>query len=139
MPVIAITRLHLRSDEYSDDFWSTTTLIIEQAKQADGHLASNFEIDAEGGAWTKTSWQNAAAMRAFIVDTPHVDAMAKLRQWCDEAMFTNFDSDTADLPSWQIAHHHLVAKPTVSTVLYPSDRQTPRSFDDVPVPGPPPS
>ncbi len=92
MPVVAVTRLHLRSDEFSDEFWSATFASVEQAQQAEGHLASDFGADTEGGAWTKTVWADAAAMRDFMVAPPHVDAMSKLRSWCDEAMVTHWDA-----------------------------------------------
>jgi hypothetical protein len=138
MPVIAITRLHVRSDEFATAFWEATMNCAAQAEEAAGHLGAEYALDDDGGAWTKSMWQDPGAMRAFMISGAHHTVMPLLREWCDEAMVTHWEQDLAELPSWPESHAKLTTSPKVTRVTHPSARQSARSFDDIPAPIPAP-
>jgi hypothetical protein len=76
--------------------------------------------EANNTYWTLTAWQDEAAMRAFMMATPHRHAMGKLAEWCDEASVVHWNQETADLPNWQEAHRRIAAEGRPSRVRHPS-------------------
>ena len=91
-----------------------------QAKKAPGNLGTGLLREAKATFWTKTAWQDEAAMRAFLMATPHRRAMGKLAEWCDEASVVHWTQDSADLPDWQEAHRRMMNEGRRSRVLRPS-------------------
>ena len=77
--------------------------MLEQAKGASGNLGADVLADANNAWWTCTAWQERASMHAFVRTEPHVSTMGRLDDWCDEAMFTDWEQDSGDLPDWQRA------------------------------------
>ena len=51
--------------------------------------------------WTLTMWQSPKAMSAFLLASPHKEAMQKLPYWCDEAAFGPAARHAA---SWRCNH-----------------------------------
>jgi hypothetical protein len=76
--------------------------------------------DARNTYWTKTAWQDEAAMRAFMMAMPHRGATGKLAKWCNEASVVHWTQDTADLPDWREAHRRMATQGRRSRVLHPS-------------------
>ena len=127
MPFVSVTRLRLRSVRFLPAFFFHTLRSQSQAKRADGVLSVKVGNAAQLAFWTLTVWRDEAAMRAFMVSGPHKTAMPKLMEWCDEASVTHWNQDSADAPSWAVAHQRMVAEGRLSKVRYPSsthDRMT---------------
>ncbi len=67
-------------------------------------------------------------MKAFMHATPHGPAMRKLLEWCDEASLVHWTQDTAELPSWEVAHERLERDGRPSKVNHPSPAHTAHRF-----------
>ena len=120
MPLISITRLRVRSIRYLPGFFLYTITSALQAKRAPGNLGMGALRDANNTFWTRTAWQDEAAMRAFMMAPPHRRAMVKLLVWCDEASVVHWNQENSALPDWHEAHQRLVAEGRRSKVNHPS-------------------
>ena len=67
-------------------------------------------------------WRDHQAIRAFVPASPHKEAMQKLPDWCDEAAFADWEQDTAEWPSWELARKKLAATGRLVDVLHPSEQ-----------------
>lgn len=123
MPLIAVTRLRIRSLRFLLPFAWSTWRSFRQAKRALGNLGVKLR-KAEGFAfWTLTAWRDDAAMRAYRITSPHRDAMPKLLEWCDEAAVAHWDQESAELPTWETAERRLAESGRLSKVNHPSADQ----------------
>lgn len=120
MPLISVTRLHLRSNRYLPPFIWRSLLAARQAKRAPGCLGVDLLRDPHGGYWTKTAWTNEPAMKAYMTAGHHRRAMPKLLDWCDEASVVHWTQDTPELPDWKEAHRRMVEEGRRSKVHHPS-------------------
>ena len=120
MPLISITRLRLRSLRYFPLFSWFTFVSARQARRSDGFLGGVVGSDAERGAWTMTAWRDEAAMRAFRNAAPHLKAMPRLLEWCDEASFAQWIQADAALPTPAEALRRMLAEGRRSKVSHPS-------------------
>jgi quinol monooxygenase YgiN len=118
--LISITRLRVRSLWFLPGFIFYATRSASQARNAPGNLGVGLLRDAKNTFWTKTAWQDEAALRAFMMATPHRRAMGKLAEWCDEASVVHWNQETPDLPGWQEAHRRMIAEGRPSRVRHPS-------------------
>jgi hypothetical protein len=118
--LISVTRLRVRSFRFMPGFVFYTLRSARQAKRATGNLGLGLLRDAKNTFWTRTAWRDEAAMRAFMTAMPHLRAMAKLVNWCDEASVVHWVQEGADLPDWHEAHGRMVAEGRRSKVRYPS-------------------
>jgi len=84
MPLVAVTRLRIRSFRFLLPFAWHTWRSFRQAKHAAGSLGVKLRIPEGLAFWTLTVWQDESAMNAFRITLPHRDAMPKLLEWCDE-------------------------------------------------------
>ena len=123
MPVISITRLHLRSLRFVPMFSVYTLASALQARRSEGFLGGLVGSDAERGAWTMTAWRDDAAMRAYRNSGIHRRAMPRLLKWCDEASFAHWQQSDATLPAPDEAHRQMLAQGRLSKVSYPSAAQ----------------
>jgi heme-degrading monooxygenase HmoA len=123
MPLVAITRLRVRSWRYLPAFLLQSFRAERQAKAAPGNLAADELADGDRTFWTRSMWTDAAAMRAFVIAPPHRNIMPRLIEWCDEAAFVQWAQESAELPSWQEAHRRLMKEGRRSRVAHPSGRQ----------------
>ena len=90
---------------------------------APGNVAAKVRR-AEGFAfWTMTAWQDEAAMSAYRITPPHLCAMPKLLEWCDEAAVVHWNEESAELPAWGIAERRMAESGRLSKVNYPSGDQ----------------
>ena len=120
MPIISITRLHLRSLRYMPMLSVFTLGSALQARRSDGFLGGLLGGDAERGAWTMTAWRDEAAMRSFRDNGIHRKAMPRLLNWCDGASFAHWQQTDATLPAPDEAHRRMGAEGRLSKVYHPS-------------------
>jgi hypothetical protein len=128
MPVMVVTRLRLKDPALLTDFFTAAVASLEQAKKADGILGTDVLADANDTWWTVTAWQERGSMRAFVETEPHLDTMAHLDDWCDEATFVDWEQDSPDLPDWQTSYRRIVADGQVATLAHPSAANRGRDF-----------
>jgi len=121
MPVISITRLHIRKWWVLPPFVWASLRSAKQAAKSDGNLHVALLNDRRNTFWTATSWRDEAAMKAFMHAAPHGPVMRKLLDWCDEASLVHWTQDAADLPPWDEAHRRLESQGRPSKVNHPSD------------------
>jgi hypothetical protein len=67
-------------------------------------------------------WRDIAALKSFVIASPHKEAMQKLAHWCDEAAFADWQQDTSDLPSWDFAAMNLRTIGRLLPLLHPSEQ-----------------
>lgn len=132
MPVIVVTRLRLKDPGLAGDFFTAAVASLEQAQKAEGGLGSDVLADANNTWWTLTAWEERRPMLAFVDAEPHLSAMARLDQWCDEATFVQWEQASPELPDWRTSWRRLVADGQVARLTQPSPAHQTRDF-------PPPS
>jgi hypothetical protein len=128
VPIIVVTRLRVRESSLVGEFFTAAVALLEQARAAAGHLASDVLADANDAWWTCSSWRDRTAIDAYVGGEPHLSTMARLDDWCDEATFVDWEQEGAELPDWQTAFAHMVADGTVATLSHPSEANQTRAF-----------
>lgn len=123
MAIVSVTRLHLRSLRFLPAFFWYSNRSARQAKKTPGNLGVNLRKTNGLAFWTLTMWQSPKAIRAFVLASPHKEAMQKLPYWCDEAAFADWEQDSTRWPDWEEAAQRLSASGRLARVLYPSARQ----------------
>jgi hypothetical protein len=140
MPIISVTRLHLRSLRYLPAFAWYTLQAARQVRKATGFLGGQLAGDPLSGLWTLTAWADEAAMRNFRNAGSHRRAMPKLLNWCDEASVVHWSQDTAAVPSLAEALRRMQTEGQVSKVSHPSPDHASRRIAPgarAPLSGPP--
>ncbi len=100
MAYISITGLKLKSFFHSPRFWWLAIRSMRQAMQAPGNIsASNRTIN--GIHHTLTVWDNEAAMRAYLVQGAHLQAMKAFRSIATGKTI-GFEAETP--PDWSQVH-----------------------------------
>ncbi|MEO8098973.1 MAG: DUF3291 domain-containing protein [Acidobacteriota bacterium] len=97
-----------------------------QARRAPGNLSLDVLNDTRFAFWTRSSWQDEASMRAFLLSGAHKKAMPTLAHMCDEAAIVHWEQEGGELPTWQEAHRRLVESGRPSRVRHPSVDQEAR-------------
>jgi hypothetical protein len=120
MPLVSVTRLHVRSRWYMPQFLVHSLRSIGQARRAPGYLGGWTANDGEGGFWTATVWQSADTMRSFRNSGAHLRAMPKLLHMSDQASFTHFDQEGTETPTPESAYESLKRQGRLSKVNAPS-------------------
>ena len=124
MPLVAVTRLHIRSEEFLPPFFEAAFASGAEAEQADGNLSADAAVESDGLTfWTRTVWVDRNAMHAFMRLPAHRAAMPTLRVWCDEASVVDWEQDDTSLPSWRDAHERMQRDGRTSRVDHPSPAQ----------------
>ena len=121
MPSVSITRLRLRKWRYLPSFVLWSLRSVKQARRAPGNMGVWLLNDRHNTFWTKTLWQDDAAMRAFMLSDPHKSAMPRLLEWCDEASLVRWSQAETSPPSWAEAHRRLQLEGRQSKVNHPSE------------------
>ena len=104
---VSITRLRVRGWQFMPAFFLLALRSARQAKAAPGNVSVALLAEGRRTFWTRTIWEDAGAMRAFMRGEPHRRAMAKLAAWCDEASvmhWTQRNSRRAILERGMAAH-----------------------------------
>jgi hypothetical protein len=141
MPIVSVTRLHLRSVRFVPSFLMIAIRSSMQARKAAGYLGGWTANEWVLGFWTSTCWADLDAMRAFRNSEPHLTAMRKLLEWCDEASYTHWNEAQTRVIEPAEAYHRLAEAGTLSKVVHPSaGQQAGRTVGDAPPrwPGPVP-
>jgi hypothetical protein len=99
MPLVSITRLHLRSFRYLFAFGWLSAKSARQAQRSAGFLDGWLYAEPMRCTfWTVTVWENEAAMRAYRASGDHRLVMPKLQDWCDEAAVGHWEQLDATVP-----------------------------------------
>lgn len=130
MPLVSITRLHLRSNWYLPPFIYYALRSARQAKDARGNLRADTMRDSSSAFWTRTVWSDEASMRAYMSAPPHRKAMTKLFNWCDEAHLVHWTQDSPEPPDWKEAHRRLIKEGRTSRVKHPTPAHTTMSIPE---------
>lgn len=120
MTFVSATRLHLLTKLRFLSFTYHTLRSALQAKHSAGFLGGFLGGDAQGGAWTVTTWASEADMRAFRNSGAHKTAMPKLLKLCDEASFTHWIAEAPGVPTAEEAYERLKNSGHFSKVDQPS-------------------
>lgn len=123
MPFVSITRLWVRSWRFLPRFLFQAFLSARQARAAAGSIAVSTLRDANLAFWTRTVWQDEAAMRSFMLSGAHRHVMPRLLEWCDEAAIAHWAQDSWEVPSWRESHRRLQHEGRSSKVNNPSEQQ----------------
>jgi heme-degrading monooxygenase HmoA len=123
MAIISVTRLRLRSMRFFPAFFWYTRRSIRQAKRTPGNLGVKVRKTNGLAFWTLSIWVDDGAIRAFVLASPHREAMQKLPHWCDEAAFADWEQHSSDWPSWETAREKLSTTGRMARVFYPSEKQ----------------
>lgn len=123
MPLVSITRLRVRSWRFLPMFFFYALRSSRQAKHAEGNLAVALLREARNTFWTRTLWESEQAMKQFMLAAAHRSAMPHLMTWCDEASVVHWTQETAELPSWDVAHERMQKEGRRSKVHHPSEDQ----------------
>ncbi len=120
MPVVAITRLRVRSWRYLAPFLFHALRSAWQAKRAAGVQSATLLKDNWRTYWTRTVWTDEAAMKGFMTSGNHRRAMPRLLELCDEASVGRWNQDSATPPSWEEVHRRMQDEGRPSRVNHPS-------------------
>jgi hypothetical protein len=128
MTFVSVTRLRIRKWRYLPAFFYFTLLSLIQSWRAEGNLGTSLTRDAHWVFWTITVWRDESSMRAFRNHGPHLRAMPKLRQWCDEATYAHWQQESVEPPDLATAVERLIREGIVSRVEHPSPDHASRNF-----------
>lgn len=120
MTFVSATRLHLLTKMRFPSFAYHALRSALHAKRSAGFLGGYLGGDAQGGAWTVTTWVSEGDMRAFRNSGAHKTAMPKLLKLCDEASFTHWVAETPAPPTVEEAYERLKNAGLLSKVNRPS-------------------
>ena len=124
MPLIAATRLRIRSVWLLPVFFIQAMRSSNQAKAADGNLALAILNDARRTFWTCSAWTSKDQMHMYMTSGAHKGVMRKLARWCDEASVVHWEQANSELPSWQEVHRRMQEEGRASRVERPTDAHT---------------
>ena len=120
MPIVSVTRLHLRSIRFLPAFFWHSNKSFRQAKKTAGNHGAKLRKTNGLAFWTLTLWRDNGAMRNFVAASAHKEAMQKLPHWCDEAAFAHWEQPSTEWPSWETAAEKLATGGQLARVLHPS-------------------
>lgn len=113
MTFVSATRLRLHSKLRFLSF-------AYHALRSAGFLGGFLGGDAQGGAWTVTTWVSEEDMRAFRNFGAHKTAMPKLLKLCDEASFAHWVAQTPGVPTVEEAYERVKNGGHLSEINKPS-------------------
>lgn len=120
MPVVSVTRLRVRSWRFLPMFAWYAFRSGREASKAEGNIGAQVLNDRNRAFWTATVWTSETAMKKFMLDGAHREAMPKLLGWCDEAALVRWAQENSELPTWAEAHARLQSVGRRSKVNHPS-------------------
>jgi hypothetical protein len=109
MVVVSATRLRVRSFRFLPAFFLATNRSSGQAAASPGFRKGQLVVDHGRVFWTVTMWDDLASMRAYRSSGAHAAAMARIRDWCDEAATATWEQSSEDLPSLDEVGRRMVA------------------------------
>jgi quinol monooxygenase YgiN len=120
MSLASITRLRVRSVRYLPEFLLRALTSVRQARRSPGCLSADVRREVKLIFWTRTVWQDEAAMRAFMTTGAHRAVMPKILEWCDEAAVAHWQQDGERPPDWPTAEARMRTEGRTSRVRHPS-------------------
>jgi len=123
MPLVSTTRLRVRAWRYLPAFVVGTFRSALQAKASSGSRAVSILSDSNFTFWTRTVWNDEAALRSFMLSGAHKKVMPRLLEWCDEAAVVHWLQESQEPPPWQEAHRRMQNEGRRSKVNHPSEAQ----------------
>jgi hypothetical protein len=117
---VSITRLRVRSIFYMPLFMLHAMRTLTQAQKAPGVLGAETRFEPGNVFWTKTVWQDEAAMKQYRGSGAHQVAMRLLSELCSEAAHARWAQDAPDLPTWEEAHRRMLTEGKLSKLKHPS-------------------
>jgi hypothetical protein len=130
MPLVAITRLRVRSWRYLPIFFLQALRSARQAARTEGNLATRLLRDRRNTFWTATTWTTEAAMKGFMFSGVHQHVMRKLPDWCDEAVVAHWSQESVEGPTWAEAYVRMQREGRRSKVDHPSPAHTAYEFPE---------
>ena len=121
MTFISITRLRIRKLAFLPPFLRETETIVTQLAQSAGFQGGAVLIEGVMVFWTRSAWENEAAMKAFRDTDAHRVSMPNLLDWCDEAAVAHWEGEASN--DWPAIHARMVAEGRMSKVRNPSPAQ----------------
>jgi hypothetical protein len=118
--LVSVTRLHTRQWRFLLPFAIYVWRSAQQAQHSPGFLGGALALEPPLGFWTFTAWSDEQAMRAFRNATPHMKAMPRLLEWCDEASYVHWQQENASVPTPAVAFERLRDGGKLSKVNHPS-------------------
>lgn len=91
-----------------------------QLRVSDGFIAGYVALGPKLTFWTVTVWRDREAMAAYRRSGPHLKAMPKLLDWCDEAAVATLSENRETPPGPVEAARRLVQEGRLSKVRHPS-------------------
>jgi heme-degrading monooxygenase HmoA len=117
---VSVTRLRIRSIHFLPGFVVMVWRSAKQAIQAPGFLGGALLLDRGFTFWTLTTWKDEESMRQYRSLSPHAAAMPQLVNWCNEAAYAHWTSETEALPGWREAYQQLLSSGHRSKVDHPT-------------------
>lgn len=120
MTLISVTRLRVRSIRFLPMFLWYSFKSNQQAKQAQGNLASTVRAQGKNVFWTMTVWEDEASMRSFMRSGSHREVMPKIQNWCDEGSVVHWQAEITTLPTWEEAETVMFTRGRFTPLTHPS-------------------
>lgn len=117
MPILAITRLKLKSLSMMPKFLFENEAAVKQIRIAKGFLTGKTLAEPNRGMWSATLWDNEENMRNYYTTAAHLALMPKLVEYACEAATTHIPYPGDTLPSWSFCHEQLMEKGRFADVL----------------------
>lgn len=93
MPFNSITRLRLHSIFTLPAFLAHAQAANDQAARSAGFITGALLPEGRLVFWTRSAWEDEAAMKAFRDSDAHRAVMPKLIDWCDEASVAHWEGE----------------------------------------------
>jgi hypothetical protein len=107
MPILAMTRLRLKSYRVLPRFLWVNEQAIAQLRTAPGFLRGKLLGEPNLAMWTATLWDSQESLRAFYLTGVHKRLMPELAGFACEAISGHIAFDLAELPPWAVIHEEL--------------------------------
>jgi hypothetical protein len=120
MAFVSVTRLRVRSLWFLLPFSLVTRRSRDQLLRSPGFIEGRLTIEFPFAFWTMTIWKSQDDMRRFRNAPPHLEAMRRLPQWCDEASYIHWEQRDMQLPPVNEAYLLLRNQGITSKVTHPT-------------------
>ena len=107
MPVLAMTRLRLKSYRVLPRFIWVNERAVAQISSAPGFLRGKLLAEPNLAMWTATLWDSEESLRGFYLRGAHRKLMPELGGFVCEAIAGHIVYDSAELPPWKAIHEEL--------------------------------
>ncbi len=129
MPVLAMTRLRLKSVRLLPRFIWASEAAVDRLRTAPGFLRGKLLAELNLAMWTASLWHSEEGMRAFYLSGAHRALTPKLREFACESIVGHVPYESSELPSWQFIYENLCKVGRYSDALLsePSDNHRNRN------------